>query len=136
MAPGREIDGAPGWHVDTSEGIARPIDRRVSPAALRRLLRSPTIAEPASQLIHLITEGLPKVALEVGAELPDLSQVADVIDLHPTFRLEAAGSLTETRADLRATYGDTEVNVRADGISPPVVIPGRQRSSRAGTYDS
>src|SRR5690606_8416177 len=75
LTSGGWFEGAPGYHIDTNEGIARPIDRRVSPAALRRLMRSPTIAEPASELIPVITAGLPRVALEVGADLPDLSQV-------------------------------------------------------------
>lgn len=122
LISGGWFEGAPGWHIDTSEGVARPIDHRVSPAALRRLLRSPTIAEPASELIGLITYGLPKVALEVGSQLPDLNQVADVIDLTPTFRMRASGSLTEAHVALRAAYGEVEVEVRADGISPPVLI--------------
>jgi SNF2 family DNA or RNA helicase len=122
LTSGGWFEGAPGWHIDTSEGIARPIDHRMSPAALRRLLRSPTIAEPASELIGIITGGLPKVALEIGAELPELSQVADVIDLHPTFRMRATGSLTEAHVSLRAAYSDLELDVRADGISQPVII--------------
>ena len=122
LTTGGWFEGAPGFHIDTNEGIARPLDHRVSPAALRRLLRSPTIAEPASELIGMITYGLPKVALEIGAELPELSQVADVIDLEPTFRMRATGSLTEAEVSLRAAYADLEVEVRADGISPPVMI--------------
>ncbi len=122
LTTGGWFEGAPGYHIDTTEGIARPLDHRVSPAALRRLLRSPTIAEPANELIGMITYGLPKVALEVGAELPELSQVADVIDLEPTFRMRATGSLTEAEVSLRAAYADLEVEVRADGISPPVMI--------------
>ncbi|HSU39806.1 MAG TPA: SWIM zinc finger family protein, partial [Polyangiaceae bacterium] len=47
LTSGGWFEGAPGWHIDTSDGVARPLDPRVSPAALRRLLRSPTIAEPA-----------------------------------------------------------------------------------------
>jgi superfamily II DNA or RNA helicase len=132
LTTGGWFEGAPGWHVDTTEGIARSLDRRVSPAALRRLLRSPTIAEPATELISIITRGLPKVAGEVGAELPDLSQVADVIDLQPRFTLRATGSLTEVHADLRAVYGDIEVDVRADGTSPPVlVLPPAEGQKRA-----
>jgi superfamily II DNA or RNA helicase len=115
-------EGSPGWHIDTTEGIARPIESRVSPAALKRLVRSPTIAEPASDLIDIITRGLPMVALEMGADLPDLSQVADVIDLKPEFRMRASGSLLEAEVSLRAAYGDLEVEVRADGISPPIII--------------
>ncbi len=37
LANGGWFEGAPGWHIDTSEGIARAIDRRVSPAALKAL---------------------------------------------------------------------------------------------------
>jgi hypothetical protein len=122
LANGGWFEGAPGWHIDTSEGIARPIDRRVSPAALRRFLRSPTIAESTNDLVSLITSGVPRVASEIGAELPDLSQVAQVVDLQPKFVLRAGGSLTEANATLRALYGDTEIEVRADGISPPILV--------------
>ncbi len=122
LANGGWFEGTPGYHIDTNEGAARPLDHRVSPAALRRLLRSATIAEPASELIGLITYGLPKVALEIGAELPELSQVADVIDLEPQFRMRAGGSLTQVEVALRAAYGSREVEVRADGISPPIMI--------------
>jgi superfamily II DNA or RNA helicase len=122
LTNGGWFEGAPGWHIDTNEGIARQLDHRVSPAALRRLLRSPTIAEPASELISMITFGLPKVALEIGAELPELSQVADVIDLEPTFRMRAGGSLTEVQVSLKAAYGDREIEVRADGLSPPIMF--------------
>ncbi len=122
LSQGGWFEGSPGWHIDTTEGIARPIDDKVSPAALRRLLRSPTIAEPAKDLISLVMDALPRVALEVGADLPDLSQVMDVVDLEPAFRMRAAGNLLEAHVSLRAAYGDLEVEVRADGISPPVII--------------
>ncbi len=122
LSQGGWFEGSPGWHIDTTEGIARSLDDKVSPAALRRLLRSPTIAEPAKDLISIITDALPRVALEVGAALPDLSQVADVVDLQPDFRMRATGNLLEAYVSLRAAYGDLEVEVRADGISPPVII--------------
>ncbi len=130
LTSGGWFEGAPGWHIDTSEGIARQLDHRVSPAALRRLLRSPTIAEPASELISMITFGLPKVALEIGAELPELSQVADVIDLEPTFRMRAGGSLTEVVVSLKAAYGDREIEVRADGLSPPIMFLGPEEGQK------
>ena len=80
----------------------------------------------------MITYGLPRVALEVGAELPELSQVADVIDLEPTFRMRATGSLTEAEVFLKAAYGDQEIEVRADGISPPSdLAAGRGAKARA-----
>lgn len=132
LTSGGWFEGAPGWHIETNEGIARPIDHRVSPAALRRLLRSPTIAEPASELIGLIVQGLPRVAGEIGAELPDLGQVADVIDIEPTFRLRAGGGITEAHVQLKAAYRDLDIEVRADGISPPImVLPPKEGSKRA-----
>ena len=76
--------------------IARP-DQTIQQAA-RLMVEIDAGLLPVSQgdeLIGMITYGLPRVALEVGAELPELSQVADVIDLEPTFRMRAAGSLTE-----------------------------------------
>lgn len=116
------FEGSPGWHVDAQEGWARPIDRRVSPGSIRRLMRTSYISESIDNLPSLIAQGLPRVALEVGAELPDLSQVADVIDIKPTFRLRAGGALTEARVSLRAAYDDVEIDVRADGMTPPVLV--------------
>jgi superfamily II DNA or RNA helicase len=121
-AQGAWFEGSPGWYIEPQEGVARPIDRRVAPAAIRRLLRAPFIQEPIDNLPQLIAQGLPKVALEVGAELPDLSQVADVVDLVPTFRMRAGGGLTEARISLRAAYEDVEMDVRADGMTPPVIV--------------
>lgn len=122
LLSGGWFEGWPGWHIDTQEGIARRVDKRVSPAAMRRLLRSPTIGEPMRELPRIIMQGLPKIALEVGAELPELSQVADVVDLVPTFRMRAGGSLIEAEVSLFAAYGEEEIAVRADGISLPVLI--------------
>ncbi|MEO8179152.1 MAG: SNF2-related protein [Deltaproteobacteria bacterium] len=122
LTSGGWFEGNPGYHIDTTEGIARPIDVRVSPAALRRLLRAPTIAEPAHELIQLITHLLPRLSMELGAPLPDLSQVADVVDLPAQFRMRAGGSLVKAEVALRTAYGDIEVEVRADGISPPIIV--------------
>lgn len=122
LTSGGWFEGWPGWHIDTNEGIARPIDRSVSPSGLRRLLNSPTIAEPATELISVITADLPRVALDMGAQLPELSQVADVIDISPTFTFRAGGSISEAEATLKAHYGEVEVEVRADGISPPIIV--------------
>ena len=132
-AQGAWFEGSPAWYLDAQEGVARPIDRRVAPASIRRLLRAPFIHEPIESLPQLIAQGLPKVALEVGAELPDLSQVADVVDLVPTFRMRAGGSLTEARVSLRAAYEDVEMDVRADGMTPPVIVkaPGSAGSGAA-----
>ncbi len=132
LLQGGWFDGWPCWHIDTQEGIAREVDRRVSPAAMRRLQKFPTIAEPMRELVPLIMQGLPKVALECGAELPDLSQIADVVDLEPTFRMRAGGSLMEAEVLLFAAYNDEELAVRADGLTPPVIVqPPAEGSKRA-----
>ncbi len=122
MTSGAWFEGSPGWYVDAQEGWARPIDRRVSPAAVRRLLRQPVITEPVDKLAELVMHGLPKVASELGAELPELSQVADVVDLVPTFRVAAGGTLVEAQVSLRAAYEDVEIDVRADGMTVPVIV--------------
>jgi superfamily II DNA or RNA helicase len=133
LTSGGWFEGSPGYHIDVTEGIARPIDARVSPAALRRLMRSPAVAEPASELMSIITTWLPRLSADLGASLPDLSQVADVVDLAPHFRMRASGSLVEAKVALRAAYGDIEVEVRADGISPPIIVqapePPRKRAT-------
>ncbi len=121
-AQGAWFEGSPAWYLDAQEGVARPIDRRVAPASLRRLLRAPFIHEPIESLPQLIAQGLPRSQLEIGAELPDLSQVADVVNLVPTFRMRAGGSLVEARVSLRAAYEDVEMDVRADGMTPPVIV--------------
>ncbi len=128
-AHGTWLEGSPGWYIDAQEGWAWPIDRRVSPAAIRRLTKLPSISEPIDNLPQLIAEGLPKVATEVGAELPELSQVADVVDMVPTFRVAAGGSLTEAEVSLRAAYDDVEVDVRADGFTMPVIVKPIDHSS-------
>ncbi len=130
LLSGGWFEGWPGWHIDTQEGIARRIDKRVSVAALRRLMRSPTIAEPMSELTRVIMQGLPKIALEVGGELPDLNQIADVVDLTPTFRMKAGGSLVEASVQLYAVYGSEEVQVRADGMTLPVLIQPPEEGQR------
>lgn len=132
LMQGGWFEGWPSWQIDTQEGMARRVDKRVSPAAMRRLLRSPTIGEPMRALPQLIMQGLPKVALEVGAELPDLAQIAEVVDLVPTFRMRAGGSLIEASVSLFAAYGEEEIQVRADGITPPVIIqPPAEGAKRA-----
>jgi superfamily II DNA or RNA helicase len=129
-AQGTWLEGSPGWYIDAQEGWAWPIDRRASPAAIRRLAKMPSISEPIENLARLIADGLPRVATEVGAELPELSQVADVVDMVPTFRIAAGGSLTEAVVSLRAAYDDVEVDVRADGFTVPVIVKPVDQASR------
>ena len=47
------FEGSPGWYIDLQEGTARPIDRRVSPAAMRRIMRAPFINAPTTDVIEV-----------------------------------------------------------------------------------
>ena len=59
--------------------------------------------------------------------------MADVVDLPPQFRLRASGSLVNAEVSLRTAYGDIEVEVRADGISPPIILKPPTESQRRAT---
>ncbi len=89
-------------------------------------------ASRCAELTSMITHGLPKVALEVGAELPELSQIADV-DRPRAHLPHARGRRASPTASvaLRAAYGDAEVEVRADGISPPIIVHAARRGDEA-----
>ncbi len=131
LSSGVWLEGWPCWHLDTQVGVARRIDKRVSPAALRRLMRVPSVAEPMNQLARIVMQEMPRIAFEVGAELPELSQVVDLIDMPPVFRLRAGGSLVAASVQLYAAYGAQEVQVRADGISLPLLFqPGSDGARR------
>ena len=130
LQSGAWFDGAPGWHIDTMEGIARPLEKRVTPAWLQRLWRTPQIQYPLDQLPYLLSEAIPRIAAEIGAELPSISEVADEIDLPPSFKLRAFGELIEAHVQLSAAYGETELEVRADGMSPPIVVLPPERAGK------
>ena len=55
----------------------------MTPAWLQRLYRSPALVQPMTDLPRLLVEYMPRVAASLGTELPDLSQVADVLDATP-----------------------------------------------------
>ena len=86
---GRLVRGQPGLVRRRAGGLgARPIDRRVSPAAMRRLLRLPVITEPVERLPELVDARACRRSRSRSApSCPELSQVADVVDLVPTFRV-------------------------------------------------
>ncbi len=133
LSSGAWFEGAPGWHIDVTEGIARPLDKRVTPAWLQRLWRTPQLTFPLAELPRLLGESIPRIAAEVGAELPAITDVADEIDLPPRFKLRAFGELIESHVQLSAAYGDVEIEVRADGMSPPIAVlppPGPGKKAR------
>jgi superfamily II DNA or RNA helicase len=128
---GTWLDGSPSYHLDPQDGVVRPIDKRVSPHALRRMFRVPVIREPNERMPELIASGLPRVAAEIGAELPPLDQVADMIDVTPVIRMRAGGTLTEAQVSLRVAYNEVEIDVRADGMTAPVIVlPSQNKQER------
>jgi superfamily II DNA or RNA helicase len=122
VAQGLWFEGQPGWHVDTTQGIARPIAENLTPAWLERLSRAPSFTHPLEDMGRLLSEIIPKAAFALGTELPDLATIADLIDETPTFTLRAEGDLTRVRALLRVSYGDAEFDVPPADLPPPLAV--------------
>jgi superfamily II DNA or RNA helicase len=131
LSTGNWFEGTPGWHIDPVDGFARPVADQVTPGWLQRLYRSPALVHPASELPRLLTELVPRVAASLGAELPDLSQVADLVDAPPAFVLQTNGDIVEAQARLSVRYGEHTFPVPATGFpSPLAFLPPAGRSTR------
>ncbi len=125
LSQGLWFEGQPGWHVDTTQGTARPIAESVTPAWLERLSRAPSISHPIDDLGRLLSEIIPRAALSLNVELPELASIADLVDATPTFTLRAEGDLATVRATLRAVYGEVELDVApAELPAPLAILPG------------
>ncbi|MGE0789468.1 MAG: SNF2-related protein [Sandaracinaceae bacterium] len=122
LSNGHWFEGTPGWHIDPIDGMARPVVESVTPAWLQRLYRSPALVHPAADLPRLLTEFIPRVAASLGAELPDLSQAADLVDATPAFRLDTDGDIIGAVARLTARYADNEFPVPTKGFPTPLEI--------------
>jgi len=120
LSSGAWFEGTPGWYLDTTEGVARPVADNVTPAWLQRLYRSPAIVHPVADLPHVLTEFLPRVASSLSAALPDLESVADVVDVPPQFVLRAAGDLVEARARIGVIYKGHSFEVPPRDLPPPL----------------
>ena len=131
LSNGAWFEGTPGWHIDVVDGVARPVVEAVTPAWLQRLYRSPALVHPLSDLPRLLTEFIPKVATSIGADLPDLSSVADLVDAHPHFQLKANGDIVTAEVRIKVAYADQEFDVPVDGFpSPLAFLPPTGRSAR------
>lgn len=120
LSSGAWFEGTPGWYVDTTEGVARPVAENVTPAWLQRLYRSPALVHPIADLPHVLTDFLPRVAASLGAALPELDSVADVIDVSPRFALRATGDLVEARARIQVSYREHCFDVPPRDLPPPL----------------
>lgn len=131
LSSGNWFEGTPGWHIDPVEGFARPVADQVTPGWLQRLYRSPALVHPASELPRLLTDLIPRVAASLGAELPDLSQVADLVDAQPSIVLVTDGDIIEARARLSVRYDEHELAIPPSGFpSPLAFMPPADRSTR------
>jgi superfamily II DNA or RNA helicase len=131
LSSGAWFEGTPGWHVDTTEGIARTVGEQVTPAWLTRLYRSPALICPVSELPRLLGELLPKLAALLNAELPDIAQVADLVDAAPKFKLQTDGDILDARVKLGVYYNDTLFPVPPVGLPAPLaVLPPREAGGR------
>jgi len=122
LSSGNWFEGTPGWHIDTTEGVARPVADAVTPAWLQRLYRSPALVHPSKDLPHLLTDFIPRVAASLNASLPELSDVADLVDAQPKFTLDVDGDIVEAKAKLTAKYDEHEFKVPAQGLPPPLAF--------------
>jgi superfamily II DNA or RNA helicase len=130
LSSGAWFEGTPGWYVDTTEGVARPVADNVTPAWLQRLYRSPALVHPVGDLPHVLTDFLPRVAASLGAALPELESVADVVDVAPKFALRAGGDLVEARARIQVKYRDYAFDVPPRDLPPPLSFVDGKDSSR------
>jgi superfamily II DNA or RNA helicase len=131
LSSGAWFEGTPGWQIDTTEGVARPVSELVTPAWLQRLYRSPAMVQSHDELPALLGEYIPRVAASLGAELPDLNSVADLVDQKPRFELKADGDIIEARVRLYVRYEDQEFHVPPDDIpSPLAVLPPKNGQGR------
>jgi len=129
LSNGAWFEGTPGWHIDTTDGVARSVVDSVTPAWLQRLYRSPALVHPIQDLPKLLTEYVPRVAASLGTELPDLSLVADVIDAPPHFQIRAVGDLVEARVKLRVDYQGCEYDVPVVGFPSPLAFLAPERGT-------
>ena len=131
LSSGAWFEGTPGWQIDTTEGVARPVSELVTPAWLQRLYRSPAMVQSHEELPALLSEYIPRVAALLGAELPDLSSVADLVDQKPLFELKANGDIIDARIRLYVRYEDQEFDVPPDDFpSPLAFLPPKQGKGR------
>ena len=128
---GAWFEGTPGWHIDATDGVARPVADSVTPAWLVRLYRSPAMVHPGEELPQLLGEYIPRVAASLGAELPDLSSIADLCDATPAFQLKADGDIVEARVRIVVKYDGHEFEVPPGEMpSPLAFLPPKKERGR------
>lgn len=132
LSSGAWFEGVPCFHVDTSDGIARPIADTISPGWLARLHRAPALTYPSAELPALLMEFIPRIAHMLGADLPELSGVADIVDERPGIQLRIDGDIVGARATLSVVYDGEEFEIPPVGFASPLAfLPPHGKSGRA-----
>ena len=102
LSSGAWFEGTPGWHVDTTEGVARPVVDSVTPAWLQRLYRSPALVHPMRDLPRVLTEFMPaRRGLARRRAARSRARSPTCVDVTPQFQLRADGDIVEARAQLQ-----------------------------------
>ena len=122
LSKGAWFEGTPGYHIDVEEGIARKIVDAVTPAWHQRLSRSPTLVAPLDELPRLLSDFIPRAAASLGAELPDLNSVADLIDAQPSISLQVDGDIVGAIARLKVSYDEQEFPIPPSGFPSPLAF--------------
>jgi superfamily II DNA or RNA helicase len=81
-----------------------------------------TPVQSHEDLPELLGESIPRVAALLGADLPDLSSVADLVDQKPRFELKANGDIIDARVRLYVRYEDQEFDVPPDDFPSPLAF--------------
>ncbi|MBK8170200.1 MAG: SNF2 helicase associated domain-containing protein [Sandaracinaceae bacterium] len=122
LSSGAWFEGTPGWHIDTTDGVARPVIETVTPAWLQRLYRSPALVHPVADLPRLLTDFVPRVAASLSSDLPDIASVADLVDAKASMQLKVTGDIVEAHAKLKVVYDDLEFDVPPSGFPSPLAF--------------
>ncbi|MCA9532193.1 MAG: SNF2 helicase associated domain-containing protein [Myxococcales bacterium] len=122
IGSGSWFEGTPGWHIDVTDGTARPLADSVSPAMLTRLRQQSALVHPNDDLPRLLTDFIPRVAMVLGSELPDLSSAADLVDESAQIRMKAHGDIVNAQVKFDVIYGQQTFEVPSIGLPPPLAF--------------
>ncbi|MCB9660488.1 MAG: SNF2 helicase associated domain-containing protein [Sandaracinaceae bacterium] len=122
IGSGSWFEGTPGWHIDVTDGVARPLADSVSPAMLTRLRQQSALVHPNDDLPRLLTDFIPRVAMVLGSELPDLSSAADLVDESAQIRMKAHGDIVNAQVKFDVIYGSQTFEVPSIGLPPPLAF--------------
>src|SRR5690606_17830402 len=84
--------------------------------------RSPALIYPYDALPELLTDFIPRVATSLSTALPDLSQIADLVDAEPKIELLTLGDIVNVEAKLRVHCDDHDFEIPPDRLAAPLAF--------------